>query len=123
MEDHREELESRLREEGVDPGAIRKAGESDQLGTLAVEVALGGRRRHTLSDVSEAADLPTAYLRRLLHALGRPDPGRGERAFTDEDVELARMARRLSDAGLPRDGLVMAARVVGQHMSPISEAL
>ena len=123
VDHHRKELESRLRDEGVDAGAIRAAGASDQLGTLAVEVALGGRRRHTLSDVSRAADLPTAYLRRLLHALGRPDPGRGERAFTDEDVELARIARRLADAGLPRDELIEAARVVGQHMSQIAEVL
>ena len=123
MDDDRQELETRLRDEGIDAGAIRDASETDQLGTLAVEVALGGRRKHTLTHVSRASGLPSDYLRRLLHALGRPDPGRGERAFTDEDVELARMARRLADAGLPREGIVESARVVSQHMSQVAEVL
>ena len=78
---------------------------------------------HTLTEVSRTAKLPPAYLRELLRALGRPDPARGERAFTDEDVELVRMVRRLADAGMPRDELLLAARAVGQHMSQIAEAL
>jgi adenylate cyclase len=121
--DDRKQLERQLRDEGVDRRTIREALEAGQLGTLAVEIALGGRRKHTLTELSRASNLPAAYLRELLHALGRPDPRRGERAFTGEDVELARMARRLADAGLPRAELVVAARTVSQCMSQTAEAL
>jgi adenylate cyclase len=121
--DEREQLEHELRDGGVDAQAIRRATDEDRLGTLAVEIALGGQRKHTLTEVSRSARLPARYLRRLLHALGRPDPARGERAFTDEDVELARMARSLADAGLPREEILVAARAIGQNMSQIAEAL
>jgi adenylate cyclase len=122
-DDHTTKLERQLRDEGVDRRTIREALDRGRLGTLAVEIALGGKRKHTLTEVSRAATLPPPYLRELLHALGRPDPARGEKAFTDEDVELARMARRLADAGLPRAELIVAARTISQCMSQTAEAL
>ncbi|MFL5821371.1 MAG: adenylate cyclase regulatory domain-containing protein [Solirubrobacteraceae bacterium] len=121
--DDTERLLKRLRDEGVDEEAIARAARQGRLATLAVEAALGGKRRHTLTAVARAAGLAPAYLRTLLQAIGRPNPSRGERGFTDEDIELARIVRRLLDAGLPREDIVEAARVMGQNSAQVAEAV
>ena len=58
-----------------------------------------------------------------MQAVGRPNPGRGERIFTDEDIETARVIKRLVDAGLPRRELLEVGRVLGQGMAHTSEAV
>jgi adenylate cyclase len=58
-----------------------------------------------------------------MQALGRPAPAYGEQAFTDEDIELARIAREMLDAGLPAHELVEVTRVVGLAMSQSAEAV
>ena len=121
--DDRERLLQRLRDAGLDEDAIEEASREGRLPTLAVEMALGGRGRHTLTAVARKAGMSPAYLRELLQAIGRPSPARGERAFTDEDVELARITRRLVDAGLPRQDTVEAARTIGQTTAQIAEAV
>ena len=119
----REQLVARLRRSGVASSEIERAEHHGRLPTLTVEDALGGPRRHTLTAVAREAHLDPAFLRRLLRASGRPSPGRGERAFTDEDVELARLIRRFVDAGLPREGILEVARVLGQGMSHTADAV
>jgi adenylate cyclase len=121
--DDRERLLQRLRDEGLEQDAIERASREGRLPTLAVEMALGGRGRHTLTAVAREADMSPTYLRELLQAIGRPSPARGERAFTDEDIELARITRRLVDAGLPRQGIVEAARTIGQTTAQIAQAV
>ncbi|MFL5819811.1 MAG: adenylate cyclase regulatory domain-containing protein [Solirubrobacteraceae bacterium] len=121
--DDRERLLQRLRDEEVGEDVIEQASRDGRLATLAVEVALGGRGRHSLTAVARAARMSPDHLRQLLQAIGRPNPGRGERSLTDEDIELARIARRLLKAGLPREGIVEAARVIGQNTAQIAEAL
>jgi adenylate cyclase len=119
----REELLARLRAAGVTEAQIVSAEREGRLGTLAVELALGGPARYTLTDVARKSGLDTAYLRELMQAIGRPSPGRGERLFTDDDLEHARLFRRLVDAGLPRRELMEAARVVGQSMAQVADAV
>ena len=45
--------------------------------------------------------MPAPYLREVLRAAGRPSPVRGELAFTDDDLDFARIVRILLDAGVP----------------------
>src|SRR5881275_1183432 len=96
-----EQLLARLRAVKVGEEAIAGAVESGCLPTFAVEVALGDGAAHTVSAVASAAGLSSSFVRELMQAFGRPDTADGECAFTDEDVELARIVRRLLDAGLP----------------------
>jgi adenylate cyclase len=121
--DDEERVRERLLAAGIDEAGVRAASEAGRLGTLAVDVALGGLSGHSLSAVAREARLPVPYVRTLLQAIGRPNPARGERAFTNEDVELARIARALEDAGLPRDGIVEAARVIGHTTAQMAESL
>src|SRR5919201_4070193 len=121
--DDRERLLRRLRDAGVEKEAVERAASRGRLATLAVEVALGGRGRHSLTAVGRAAGMPSKHLRELLQAVGRPNPARGERSLTDEDIELARIVRRLLDAGLPRGEILEAARVIGQNTAQMAEAV
>ena len=119
----RERLLARLRDAGADEDEIERAAAEERLPTLAVELALGGAGRHSLTHVAREAGLPPVFLRELMQAVGRPSPGRGERIFTDEDIETARVIKRFVDAGLPRRELLEVGRVLGQGMSHTSEAV
>lgn len=122
-EDERARLEDRLRRAGLTDEEIDRAAREGRLPTVAVELTLGGLPDHTLTDVASAAGLPTGYLRELLQAAGRPNPSRGERAFTDEDIEMARLVRFILDSGIPRTEILEVARVLGQGMSQMAESV
>jgi adenylate cyclase len=119
----RERLLARLRDAGADEDEIARAAAEERLPTLAVELALGGAGRHSLSHVARESGLSPTFLRDLMQAVGRPNPGRGERIFTDEDIETAKVIKRFVDAGLPRRELLEVGRVLGQGMAHTSEAV
>jgi adenylate cyclase len=119
----RGEILKRSRAAGASDAALKRAAEEGRLPTLAVELALGGVPQYTLTALARGAGLDTAYLRRLMQAAGRPTPAPRQRAFTEEDLELARLVRTFLDLGLPREGLLDVARVLGQGMTQMAEAI
>jgi adenylate cyclase len=116
-------LVARLHRAEVSDVSIDRAIRDGRLPTLAVEVALGDGAEHTLSTVARGARLRSHFVRELMQALGRPDPGRGEKALTDEDLELAQIAREMLDAGLPAEELIEVTRVIGLAMSQSADAV
>lgn len=116
-------LIERLRALGQSDAAIAAAEAEDRLAVFAVEIALGGDRRHTLTGVAKLSGLSPAFLRRLMQANGRPAAAPRERAYTDDDVDLAKRIKLFVDAGIPREGLLETARVAGQGMSQTTEAI
>jgi adenylate cyclase len=123
MADERHRLVQRLRDAGQSDEAIADAGDDGRLPTLAVELALFGDDALTLTTLARESHLASDFLRELMQAAGRPNPRRGERVFTDDDLEFARMVRTLLDAGLPREGLIDAVRVISQGMAQAAEAV
>ena len=73
--------------------------------------------------MAREAGIPTDYLRALMQAAGRANPRRGERVFSDEDVELAQLVKAMLDAGLPREEVLEVARVLSQGMAQSAEAV
>jgi adenylate cyclase len=110
----RRELLEHLTDAGASEDVLKKAVRQGTLATLPLEFALVGERRYTLTQVARKAKLESAYLRHVLLSLGHPNPRTGEAAFSDEDVDMARTLRAFLDAGLPKDGLLEVARVLGQ---------
>ncbi len=108
---------------GQSDAAIAAAEAEDRLAVFAVEIALGGDRKHTLTGVSKLSGLSPAFLRKLMQANGRPAAAPRERAYTDDDVDLAKRIKLFADAGIPREGLLETARVMGQGMSQTTEAI
>jgi adenylate cyclase len=121
--DAREQLLERLREAGQSDEDIEAAAREGRLPTLAVELALGGAGRYSLTHVAREAGLSAQFLRQALQATGRASPAPRERSLTDEDIELARLLKRFVDAGLPRAELLEVARVLSQGIAPVAEAV
>ncbi|MEX1142518.1 MAG: adenylate cyclase regulatory domain-containing protein [Thermoleophilaceae bacterium] len=119
----RKALLERLRELGQTDEALAEAEREDRLATLAVEVALGGARKHTLTHVARESRLDPAFLRRLMQANGRPLTAARERAYTDDDIRLAKRIRLFVDAGIPREAILEISRVTGQGMLQTTEAV
>lgn len=119
----RDELVRRLRAMGQSEQAIDAAEDEGRLATFAVEIALGGDRKHTLTGVAKLSGLSPAFLRKLMQSNGRPAAAPRERAYTDGDVDLARRIKLFIDAGIPREGLLETARVIGQGMSQTADAV
>lgn len=120
----REELLEWLTGAGIDGARVERAAAEGWLPALAVESALGaGRGEFTLSRVATQAGLPAPFVRELMQALGRANPAPRERAFSREDVQLARIARRFVDAGLPRGELLEVCRVVSRGMTQTADAV
>jgi adenylate cyclase len=122
MSDTRD-LAARVARAGHGREEIERAAAEGRLPGLAVQSALGGgAAEFTLSDVARASGLGTAFVRELMQALGRPNPGRGERAFTRDDVDLAKLINGFLDAGLPRGELLEVLRVLSRGMAQTADA-
>jgi adenylate cyclase len=119
----RDELVRRLRDAGRSESELAEAEREGRLATFAVETALGGGDRYTLTHVARSAGLRPEFVRELMQAMGRPSPRPRQRVFTDDDVEVARVFRRFLDAGLPRQELVEVSRVLGQGVATTAEAV
>jgi adenylate cyclase regulatory protein len=121
--DDRERLLCRLQEAGCSSQELEQAERDERLPTLAVERALGSSGAHTLTAVARAAKLDTQFVRALVQAMGRPSSAPRQRAFSDEDIEVARLVRSFIDAGLPRAELLEVARVLSLGMSHTADAV
>jgi adenylate cyclase len=119
----RDELVRRLRDAGRAEADLAEAERDGRLATLAVETALGGGDRHTLTHVARSAGLQPEFVRELMQAMGRPSPRPRQPVFTDDDIEVARVFRRFLDAGLPRQELLEVSRVLSQGAANTAEAV
>jgi adenylate cyclase len=112
-----------LAADGVQLADLRRAVEEDRLALLPVERVLEGEgARYTAAEVAERAGVSEDFLRRIRLALGLPDPGPDERAFTDQDVEAAKRIGALREAGLPDEGLLEVSRVIGLALAQVAAA-
>lgn len=123
IDDDRTALTGRLREAGLTQRHIDEAEAEGRLPTLAVEVALGGQGQHTLTAVAKSAGIDPKFLREVMQAAGRPNPGPRERVFTDEDKELAKLLSLFVKAGLPRAELLEVTRVLSHGMAQTADAV
>jgi adenylate cyclase len=116
------ELLRELSQDGVDLEELRRAVAENRLALLPSELALGGRGRYTLAEVAERSGLDADFFARLWRALGFAVPQPDEATFTDEDVEAAANVRSFRDAGLPDEGVLEIARLLGQSMARLAAA-
>jgi adenylate cyclase len=118
----RRELLEGLLEEGVPLEELRQAVAENRLALLPSERTLTGEARYTLREVAERSGLDTDLLLAQEQALGMPRHGLDDRVATEDDVRAAEGSRRFLDAGLPAEGLLEVARVVGQAMENVAAA-
>jgi adenylate cyclase len=119
----RRELLTELAGDGVPLEDLRRAVEEDRLALLPVERVLEREGRHfTAAQVAEEAGVDETVLRRNRLALGLPDPGPDERAFTEEDLGAAKRFAALREAGLPDEGILEVSRVIGLALAQVAAA-
>ena len=111
-----------LKSAGVSLEELRSAVADDRLIFLPVERALGEEPRYSPRQIAEETGLDFEFLTRQWQALGLPVRPDDEIAYSESDLEAARRLKGFLDAGLPEDGIVEMARVLGQSMARIAEA-
>jgi adenylate cyclase len=112
-----------LADDGVSLDELKQAVAEDRLALLPVERVLGGEgERYTIDEVAERSGAPADLFLRQRQALGLPLPPEGEAAFTDEDIEGASRLKTFLDAGLPEEGILRTARVIGMAMAQVAAA-
>jgi adenylate cyclase len=118
----RRRLLQRLLDDGVPLEELKRAAAESRLAVLPAERALTGEPRYTAAEVAERAGISEDLLWAQQQALGMPRRGRDERALTDEDLEAAMLIGRFRDAGLPEEGQLEVARVIGHAMEAVAAA-
>jgi adenylate cyclase len=108
-----------LAADGVPLDELRQAVEEDRLVFLRVERTLG-TARYTPLEVASLTGIEPDQGLRYRQALGLPRPGLEERVLTDRDVEALRLVSAFEAAGLPEDGLLEVARVLGESLSRVA---
>lgn len=111
-----------LTTDGVSLQELKAAVAEDRLVFLRVERTLGAAR-YTAREVAELTGIEPEEGLRYRQALGLPRPDLDERVLTDRDLEMIRQLKTFEAAGLPEDGLVEMARVLGESLSRIAAAV
>ncbi len=119
--DARRELLRMLEEEGFTLDELRDAAAHDRLPLLPVERVLSGEGRlYTREELAEETGLEPEFLDEAARALGVPIREPGERAITEEERELAKSAKALLDAGIPREAFLDLTSVMTRSMTNIA---
>jgi adenylate cyclase len=116
------ELLQTLADQGVALEELRQAVSEDRLVLLPVERALSGEVRYSERQIAELSGVPLDFLQRELQALGLQFPDPDAITMTEEDLEAAKRSKAFIDAGLPEDGIIEVARVIGMSMARLAEA-
>jgi adenylate cyclase len=112
-----------LAAEGFSLDDIKRSSAEDGLLFLLSARAIGVEVRHTWDEVVQISGLPEELVVKLARAqsLTRADPG--ERAYTDVDIEVLRIAAGFIEAGVPEDDILTVARLLGRGFSQAAEAM
>jgi adenylate cyclase len=118
------ELLQTLEQEGFSADELREAAAQDRLALLPVERVLAGEGKlYTREELVEETGLDSAFLDEAARALGVPVREPGERAITEEEVELSRNAKALIDAGLSQESFLELTAAMSRSMQNIASSL
>ena len=119
----RRQLLDELHESGLGVEELREATEEGRLVLLPLEQVLSGDgARLTREEVADKAEVDVEFLRKNWRALGMTKPDEDETAFTERDVEAAKIVKTLADMGVPEEELLQVSRVIGMTMSQLAAA-
>jgi adenylate cyclase len=118
-----------LRKQGASKEEIDAAAADDQLTLLALDrLLVPGLPHLDAQEVSMRSGVPEETATLLWRALGFPDIPEGQRAFTDESVEVLRLLNERSGSSMmssvaDADDLVAQVRGIGAALSRVAEAV
>lgn len=115
-------LLSELHADGVPVEDLRQALEERRLALLPFERVLGEEPHYSANDIARLTGLDYDFLSAQWRALGLPARDPDEVAYGERDLEAARRVKGFLDQGLPAEGIVEMARVLGQALAQVAEA-
>ena len=122
---HREARLAILRDlhaDGIPLEDLRSAAEEDRLMFLPVERALREEPQYTTREIAEKSGLEVDFLIEQWQALGLVAAEPDDVRFGERDLEAAKRIKQFLDAGVPREGVIEMARVLGQSLARVAEA-
>ena len=120
----RRELLDHLHDEaGCSVGELRQAVAEDRLVLLPVERLLSGEATYSQREIAEESGLALARLVEFRQALGLAVPDADAEVLTEVDLETAKDAAALAEAGFPFDDTLEVTRVLGRGMVRYAYAL
>jgi adenylate cyclase len=115
------ELLRTLEQEGFTLDELRDAAAQDRLALLPVDRVLAGDGKlYTREELAEETGLDSAFLDEAARALGVPIREPGERAITEEELELSKSAKVLLEAGLPQESFLELTAVMSRSLANIA---
>lgn len=112
-----------LSEAGVPLEELKQATAESRLVLLPAErVFEADGERYSRREIAERAGFELEFVEKLTRALGLPRIDPDERVFSGADLEAAERAKQFLDAGIPPEGLLEVARIIGMGMSQLATA-
>ena len=118
----RVKLLDELHSGGVSLEELTRAAAEGRLMFLPVERALGEEPRYSAREVAEQSGLDYDFMISQWRALGLPANDPDVVAYGERDLDAARRVKQFLDAGLPPEGVIEMARVMGRAMARVAEA-
>jgi adenylate cyclase len=119
----RELLDHLHDEKGCAVEELRTAVEEDRLVLLPVERLLAGETSYSQRQVAEESGLGLERLAEYRQALGLAVPDADAEVLGEADLDTAKDAAALAEAGFPREDTLEVTRVLGRGMVRYAEAL
>jgi adenylate cyclase len=119
----RRALLEQLAAEGVPLAELRRATAAGTLMFLPADRLILGADRYTSAQLAELSGVDPEFLAIARRAMGLPVPEPDKAAYTDADLEAARMIHRTRDAGVSDEDILDLLRVLGRGLSQAAESL
>jgi adenylate cyclase len=117
------ELLDELCDDGVELDELKKAVEEERLTLIPVEREIGSESKYTPQEIADKVGIDLKMTQAQWQALGLPWVDPDDRRLGDRDLEAAKQLKAFVDAGLPAEGIIGVARVMGEGMSRTAEAV
>jgi adenylate cyclase len=112
-----------LAADGVPLAELRRATANGTVMFLPADRVVVGEERYTAAEVAERAQVDLDFLVTARRAMGLPIPEPEEAAYTDADLEMARLTRVTRAAGISDEDNLELLRVLGRGLSQAAESL
>jgi adenylate cyclase len=116
-------LLSHLHDSGIGLEELREAATHDRLVILPAEHALGGEARYSAREICDEVGLPVDYFQAVRRAQGLAAEDPDARAYSDDDLDAARITARFYQLGLDPEAMLEVARVLGRGLAQTADAV
>jgi adenylate cyclase len=116
-------LLEQLAGEGLPLSELRRTTATGTIVYLAANRVIAGPERYTAAEVAELSGVEERFILEGRRAMGLPIPEPDELAYTDGELETARLTHVARDAGISEEDLLDLLRVLSRGLSQSAESI